>query len=158
MVAEHDLSNEDDELLKLGKGLPKDDEIDITPMIDIVFLLLIFFVVASKMDPQQAKNLPRADHGLAVAADDAAIILVRDSGGGRAAVLRQDGTSFTEDPELQEVEMLDYLNQEFDMGKNKIFVFAEEDVRSGEVSRIRKAIGGGFPDLSTIFIGVMEMP
>ena len=40
-----------------------DDELDITPMIDIVFLLLAFFVVVSKMDPKPAVDLPIAKYG-----------------------------------------------------------------------------------------------
>ena len=42
----------------------KDDgELDITAMIDVTFLLLAFFVVVSKMDPQAAVDLPRASYG-----------------------------------------------------------------------------------------------
>lgn len=43
------------ETLKTRPAL-EDTEMDITPMIDITFLLLIFFIVASKMD--QAANIP----------------------------------------------------------------------------------------------------
>ena len=38
-------------------------DLDITPMIDIVFLLLIFFIVASVPDPQVEADLPHARHG-----------------------------------------------------------------------------------------------
>ena len=42
-----------------------DDEtdLDITPMIDITFLLLAFFVMVSKMDPQLPVDLPPALNG-----------------------------------------------------------------------------------------------
>ena len=54
--------------LKLPKRKrnPDDGELDITPMIDITFLLLAFFVVASKMDPQAAIELPKASYGVSV--------------------------------------------------------------------------------------------
>jgi len=52
--------------LKKRKQNPDDGELDITPMIDITFLLLAFFVVVSKMDPQQAVDLPRATFGVSV--------------------------------------------------------------------------------------------
>ena len=38
----------------------EDTEMDITPMIDITFLLLIFFIVSSKMDPSANVPLPAA--------------------------------------------------------------------------------------------------
>ena len=38
-------------------------EMDITPMIDCTFLLLIFFLVTSKMKPELAVDLPKAKHG-----------------------------------------------------------------------------------------------
>ena len=44
--------------LKLGRRRGGEDvEMDITPMIDVTFLLLIFFLVASKMSADQAVAL-----------------------------------------------------------------------------------------------------
>ena len=57
-----------------------DDEMDITPMIDITFLLLIFFLVASKMDEAAALKLPPARHGLPVGARNAVVISVTQGG------------------------------------------------------------------------------
>ena len=37
------------ELVSLPPRPPMDDEMDITPMIDMTFLLLIFFILTSKM-------------------------------------------------------------------------------------------------------------
>ena len=45
------------------KRNPDDGEMDVTPMIDVTFLLLAFFVVVSKMDPQAAVDLPKASYG-----------------------------------------------------------------------------------------------
>ncbi|MCP4817216.1 MAG: biopolymer transporter ExbD, partial [Planctomycetaceae bacterium] len=45
--------------LRLGARRREEDvEMDITPMIDVTFLLLIFFLVASKMSADQAVALP----------------------------------------------------------------------------------------------------
>ena len=46
--------------LRKHKRNPEEGEIDITPMIDVTFLLLAFFVVVSRMDPQSAVDLPKA--------------------------------------------------------------------------------------------------
>lgn len=40
-----------------------DFELDITPMIDVTFLLLIFFMVASTMQPSAGATTPAAVHG-----------------------------------------------------------------------------------------------
>ena len=50
-----------------------DDEMDITPMIDITFLLLIFFLVASTPDRQTAVDLPTARFGRGVSQNNAVI-------------------------------------------------------------------------------------
>ncbi len=44
----------------------EDFEMDITPMIDITFLLLIFFLVCSTADQDTAIELAKARHGKAV--------------------------------------------------------------------------------------------
>jgi biopolymer transport protein ExbD len=47
-----------------GKQFPIDDEIDMTPMIDMTFLLLIFFMVASSVGPAWRQiSLPPATSG-----------------------------------------------------------------------------------------------
>jgi len=50
------------ETLKPRRQL-EDTEMDITPMIDVTFLLLIFFIVASKMDESANVPLPPAAPG-----------------------------------------------------------------------------------------------
>ena len=67
--------------LKKRKENPDDGELDITPMIDITFLLLAFFVVVSKMDPQQAVDLPSATVGEAVQDKDSVILIIGKSKG-----------------------------------------------------------------------------
>ncbi|MCA9170833.1 MAG: biopolymer transporter ExbD, partial [Planctomycetales bacterium] len=58
-----------------------DNEMDITPMIDITFLLLIFFLVAGKLDQDAPVELPPARHGTAVSVKSAAIITVGKGSG-----------------------------------------------------------------------------
>ncbi len=53
-----------DEPIVLEKKTITDGELDITPMIDIVFLLLIFFVVCSKMTAEKSPRVPAAKHGM----------------------------------------------------------------------------------------------
>ena len=64
------------EEIKLRKTIREDAELDITPMIDVVFLLLAFFVVVSKMDPTTAVDLPKAQYGFAVPEKNCVVFVV----------------------------------------------------------------------------------
>lgn len=67
--------NEEDDLLDDGPALPRrrlteDSELDMTPMIDCVFLLLIFFTVTSRPDQATSVELPPARYGKGVSLQD----------------------------------------------------------------------------------------
>ena len=66
---------EEDEPMQMSNRRRDDDEMDITPMIDITFLLLIFFLVAARLDEDTPVELPAARHGAAVAVKLNALIL-----------------------------------------------------------------------------------
>ena len=71
-----------------------DAEMDITPMIDIVFLLLIFFLVASKMDEAATVKLPPARHGVDISQENAIVVIVKREEDGKVVVARRDGNRF----------------------------------------------------------------
>lgn len=133
-----------------------DDEIDITPMIDIVFLLLIFFLVSSKMTGEQYVELPKARHGSVVAAKEAVILLVKRGAGPQAEVLRADGTAFSSDLEQQAAEVSEYVQKGLDSGKKHVVVRAEGTVRHGEVSRLSEAISESLTEGAVINVAIME--
>ncbi|MEZ6088963.1 MAG: biopolymer transporter ExbD [Pirellulaceae bacterium] len=133
-----------------------DEEMDITPMIDITFLLLIFFVVCSKMDPSQTTNLPLADNGLAVSAKDSAVVKMKRGTGETAELQSNDGVTFSNDPDAQIEAITRYITRERESGKLKIMLMCEKDVRSGEVSRVQKLLGDAFPDVEITYIAVKE--
>ncbi len=146
----------DEAPLRMSKGRRPDDEMDITPMIDITFLLLIFFVVASKMDPTQTGKTPVAENGTAVSAKDSAVIFIHRGSGDDAVLERLDGSPFTEDEENQTSEIVDYVTKQLDEGKNQVMLLGDADVSVGEVGRVRKIIGDAFEDLSQTYIAVQE--
>lgn len=142
--------------LRLGKRKRIDDEIDVTPMIDIVFLLLIFFVVASKMDPTQSTAVPKATHGTAVSSKDSAVILMKRGSGNRAEVLRIDESPFSDDEEAQRGQIIDYVTQQLDLGKQQVMILGEGEVSVGEVARVQRIIGDAFENLGSTYIAVKE--
>lgn len=140
--------------LKGKKSL--DDEIDITPMIDIVFLLLIFFVVSSKMDPSKTGAFPVAERGQSVSANDSAVIFMERGSADRAIIKKSDGSQFVDDEEQQRVDIVDYLTQQLDLGKQEVMILGDRSVSVGEVARVQRIIGDGFEGLKTTYIAVKE--
>ncbi len=125
---------------------PVDDsaEMDITPMIDITFLLLIFFLVASIPDPNTATDLAPARNGKGVSPQTATIITVGERGGpGPPLVYLGDGKSGTplpDDPDLQEQQIRDAVEQGFyRKAKTTVIVKAERNLPYKEVYRIEAA-------------------
>ncbi|MEM8733655.1 MAG: biopolymer transporter ExbD [Planctomycetota bacterium] len=133
-----------------------DDEMDITPMIDITFLLLIFFLVSSKMNAEQAVDLPKARHGGVVAGKESVIILMKRGTGDEAEVLKGDASPFSSDIEQQNAEIAEYVQQGIDAGKKHVVIKAEGNVRHGEIGRVSEAISESMEEGELINIAVME--
>jgi biopolymer transport protein ExbD len=145
--------NDDSPVLELDQPLTprrrfiSDSEMDITPMIDMVFLLLIFVLVASKIDQATSVRLPPARRALAVAQESAIIVLVKKGDGNAIVVARRDGRPFSPDPTTQETEIAAYVeagltgSPPFERPMDAIIIKAEGNVREGEVARVAQAIG-----------------
>ena len=128
-------ADEDEE----GRVTPRkrtiDTELDITPMIDVTFLLLIFFLVSSTMDPAKQLDLPAAEFGVGVKSDEAATITVKQGFGAQApVVLLDDG---------QEVDMdgvRDYVQQQLAKNYRRVIIQAEREVPHGLVQQVTRVV------------------
>ncbi len=161
-MAEEQLS--DDTLQPLLRSKSYDDsEMDITPMIDIVFLLLIFFVVASKMDAAADVALPKARYGMPVVESSSVIVTLAAGDKGKAVVYAGDGKQEDAlvpagDLAAQEDEILRYVEDTMaqDKGKTNVLIKAERGVITREVDRIAKAATR--PEaVQQLYIAVMEV-
>lgn len=148
--------DEDEDPVRMSPKRADEEEIDITPMIDIVFLLLIFFVVTSKMDPTQMGQYPKADAGLPVSAKDSAVIFIVPAGPDTVIISDIDGNEFSTDEELLATEIVEYVTEELDKGRNQVMILADEDTRVYDVTRVQKIIGDAFETLENTFIAVKE--
>jgi biopolymer transport protein ExbD len=136
----------DDELQPLLHSKTYDDsEMDITPMIDITFLLLIFFLVASKMDAAADVTLPPARHGLPVV-EKSSIVITLEAGEEGAAIVYKgngivpDNKLDGSDIEAQESDIAAYVEEEMADGtKENVLIKAESGILRREVARIEKA-------------------
>jgi len=127
------------------RNLREDVEMDITPMIDITFLLLIFFLVCSTPDQQSAIELPAARYGKGVGERESVIITLSDEGVDSAPVYLADG-------KIQSKRLPDDLEQQREMirsavdkgrrqeGKENVLIKADRNVASRDVARVIKAV------------------
>ncbi|MEM1227766.1 MAG: biopolymer transporter ExbD [Planctomycetota bacterium] len=155
-----ELDDDLDDDLAMPKAQRLDEEMDITPMIDITFLLLIFFVVASKMDPTQTGAIPEATNGMAISAKDSAVIFIDPAGADKTVLSRRDGSTFSDDEETQISEIVEYISGELEkeIGENKeqVMLLGDAEVKISQVTRVQKIIGDAFPDLQFTYIAVKE--
>jgi len=117
---------------------------DITPMIDITFLLLIFFIVCSTPDQKSGIELPQARHGKGVGERNSVIITISDEGIDSAPVYLADGKTgdslpkdFDQQAELIREAVEKGRRQE---GKENVLIKADRNVASREVARVIKAV------------------
>lgn len=131
----------------------QDSELDITPMIDITFLLLAFFVVASKMQEQAPIPLPYAKHGEAIAAKDAVILNVEQDAPDVDAVFYlgrtiERGAGIFETDEDLEDRITEFVEQE--LGRNDkakyIVIRAGHQTRMKNISLAKRAANRGVPE------------
>lgn len=146
-------SHGDDEIVA-REPVPIDDEIDFTPMVDIVFLLLIFFMVSTKISSSPNVDLPESFNGKNVVEKEFVVLALRKGNEDVAEVVRGDGSPFSLDIEQQEAEIAEYVERELSSERSQVLVKAAGDVRYGEVERVRQTIAGLLDEGQSVHIGV----
>jgi biopolymer transport protein ExbD len=131
-----------------------DGEMDITPMIDVTFLLLIFFMVASTMQGTPDIDVPPAQHSIGVDSAGATVItiLAPTSFGDAPRIVLGDG----EGREADQNDVRQYIEDSIRGGKKRVVLKAEGDVVHGlvdEVSQTIKSVDG-----AELFMGVGDKP
>jgi len=137
-------------------------DLDITPMIDIVFLLLIFFLVASIPDTDTTPDLAPARHGKGVDPASTVVITVADRGGpGPAYVYLGDGkggTPLPDDVQQQKELVRAAVEDGFrKQGKSSVLVKAERRVPAGEVNRVSTAVAEADVEGIQMYYAVLEI-
>ncbi|MEZ6097625.1 MAG: biopolymer transporter ExbD [Pirellulaceae bacterium] len=139
-----------------------DGDMDITPMIDITFLLLIFFIVASHMDANSQVELPPARHADAVTAKNAVIVTMSTGNGDVAQIYLGDGVDDntlvrTDSPQDQEAAVTEFIDQQMHGAtpKENVILKASRNVKSREVSRIARVVGSVADDVH-FYVAVLD--
>ncbi len=138
----------------------EDPEMDITPMIDITFLLLIFFLVASRMSDEAFVQLPTARNGTAVSSETSVIVTLAKGPGDDAVVYLGDGASAdtrlnTPNLEDQQRALEQYIEQGLTVGSmQQVLIKAEAGVRHRDVARAARAAGKA--TATVMYVAVLE--
>jgi len=135
--------------------------LNLTPMIDCVFLLLIFFLVSSTPDQNTAIELPPARHGGGVSMQSSVIITIADRPGDQpAAVYLADGTKgnvLPDDPKQQETAIVEAVTDGFMSGqKSSVLIKAARKVKHKFVSQVAIAVGKADVEDAKLNIAVFE--
>lgn len=122
------------------KSRAGDGDLDITPMIDVTFLLLIFFMVTSTMKATPDKDIPAAQSGMRANLNDMIKVTILNS-----ASSPEGGTIMFEDRIVTREELQARLIDEARGGAVRLMIYAERDVKSGfvgDVEEVVKAVEG----------------
>jgi len=133
----------------LGPVLPRrrlvgDGEADMTPMIDMTFLLLIFFLVTFKASESKLVELPEARHGIGVGKDESVIFsLARQAGQTEARVYLGDDEKYplSEDHARQAAEIAEQVELGLTNHRQHVLIKADRAVHSRDVFRVAAAAG-----------------
>lgn len=162
-VEASDLVPEDDGPIVLRKSKLEDSEMDIAPMIDCTFLLLIFFIVCSHIGQQAGVDLPQARFGVAVASKASVIITVAPGDGDLARVFKGDsmsdndliaGATVAEQEDAVAQYVAETLEAE-DSSAQHVLIKAARGLKHREVSRIARAAVRS-AEVTQLFVAVMD--
>jgi biopolymer transport protein ExbD len=138
-----------------------ESELDITPMIDVTFLLLIFFLVTSIRDRQTDVELPPARNGSAVDPQRAIVFTVSGRGdrGDRGEVFAGESTSndarLSSDEAEFRAQVVDLIEQGRLGGRRDVLIKAERHLPHREVAKVIRA-ASQFGDIQ-IHLAVLEV-
>jgi len=116
-----------------------ESELDITPMIDVTFLLLIFFMVSSTMQATPDYDVPVAKYGLGVESRSATIVLVKkpEAANSDQPLIQVEGFS-TQQLSLEQLS--GHLEAQVAVGILKVIIKANRDVPHGLVQQVTRVV------------------
>ena len=143
-------ASDDDFDIRPKKKRREDPDLDITPMIDITFLLLAFFVMVSKMDPQMAVKLPEAKFGSNIPEKNCVVLVVIPSENDESVFQIFKGRSKDEadlvtgvEDTDKELEIADFVESEFSKRPTleAVLIKGEGTVKTGIIEVVKRGVG-----------------
>lgn len=139
-------------LLRRQASEERDEHIDMTPMVDVVFQLMTFMLFSVQMTGGEKVDIPPARHGVGVEESAATFLTILPSSrpGGEATVMIGNG----EGPLASLEQVKNAVAEGIRQGKRKVVLQADGAVPHGEVLRL----AGAVTEIEgvTLHIGVQE--
>ena len=132
----------DDDYAPAPREKKKELDFDITPMIDVVFLLLIFFMVSSTMQTPAPADAPPARNGQGLPTDGAIRLALLPEKAGVVELSLPDGSVVGLDEAADNDLVLDAVEaaRAADPAKTEIILLADRDATAGSVRKILKQL------------------
>jgi biopolymer transport protein ExbD len=140
-------------LLRRDMDHERDEHIDMTPMVDVVFQLMTFMLFTVQMSGGEKVDVPHARHGVGVEESSATFLtLTRPaSPGGEPRLLLGHGEGPTATLEQARKAAADGVRQ----GRTKVIIQADSEVPHGEVLKVAASVAQ--VEGITVHLGVQEM-
>jgi biopolymer transport protein ExbD len=125
-------------------GMEEDNEVDMTPMIDCIMLLLIFFMTTSKMNSQGLVQTPEARFGGSVDPKFAIVVSLFEGKGGKdTMVVLGDGQPDVGKRPIakNENEIREYIRTGMRERKITVVLKGEERVPNRDMNRVARIVG-----------------
>jgi biopolymer transport protein ExbD len=121
------------------RRMPEDSEIDMTPMIDCVFLLNIFFILTFNSDPSKS-SLPPSVTGTTIDPRIAVVVTIAEAPDSGAPLIYlgqgKQGSPLPADEASQREILLDHLQKGRAEGKTVFNIQGDRAMKGGDMTRI----------------------
>jgi len=129
--------SDDDEPLPGKRHKAPNNEIDVAPLIDVSFLLLMFFMVQQAMNPRPDADVPKAKHGTATDKKTSMVISIKNIKGlKQPKIVLGDGKG----PEGSFATIPAFVQSGLKLQKSDVIVQADRDTPHGFVQQVIKAV------------------
>lgn len=117
------------------KKAKHDEEIDVAPLIDCTFILLMYFIVLQAMTPRMDANVPAAEHGGAMKKESASVITIKNNPN-----TQQTSILYGDDNKEGTVAGVPaFVEDGLRKQKNNVIIMADREVPHGVVQQVLKA-------------------
>ena len=139
-------------LLRRDMDQDRDEHIDMTPMVDVVFQLMTFMLFTVQMSGGEKVDVPPARHGVGVEETSATFLTLTKPSvtGGEPRLLLGHGQGATATMDQARKAAADGVKQ----GRGKVIIQADSEVPHGEVLKVAGAVAQ--VEGVTVHLGVQE--
>jgi biopolymer transport protein ExbD len=140
-------------LLRRDLDHDRDEHIDMTPMVDVVFQLMTFMLFTVQMSGGEKVDVPPARHGVGVEETSATFLTLTKptAAGGEPRLLLGHGVGEAATLDQARKATADGVKQ----GRSKVIIQADSEVPHGEVLRLAGAVAQ--VEGVTVHLGVQEI-